>query len=165
MYNWVVFLHVVAAMTFFLAHGAAAAVAFKIPGERKPERIKALLELSTSTLRVMFLSLLVLLLAGIVAGFIGRWWNQAWIWISLVSMIAIFIWMTYYSRRTYAPLRKAIGLEYFEGMTGGTPNPPVEPLPDDQILAISSATSPTTVVAAGYVVSLLILWLMIFKPF
>lgn len=46
MYHWIVFLHVLAAFAYLMAHGAAANVAFKLRGKTSRERIAALLDLS-----------------------------------------------------------------------------------------------------------------------
>jgi hypothetical protein len=43
---WLVFLHILSAITFFLAHGASVAMAFKIRSESDFRRIGALLDLS-----------------------------------------------------------------------------------------------------------------------
>src|SRR3989304_4380836 len=47
--RWLIFLHVLAALTFFLAHGTSAAMAFKIRKETDFTRIGAILDLSWST--------------------------------------------------------------------------------------------------------------------
>lgn len=164
MYRWVVFIHVLAALTFFLSHGASAAVAFKIGSERSSERLKALLDLSGITINVMFLSLLVLLIAGIVAGFMGKWWGELWIWLSILLLIGIFVWMSIYSRRNYNPLRKALGLSYMAGISGGTRGPE-EPQSEEAVLAIAAKIDPKSVAITGYLIPAFILWLMMFKPF
>ena len=79
MYPWIVFLHVAGGFGFMLAHGASASVAFALRRERNLERLRALLDLSSGSFNVMYLSLLVLLAAGIVAGFMQKWWGQGWI--------------------------------------------------------------------------------------
>ena len=48
MYPWVVFLHVLSAFGFLLAHGASAAVMFKVRGEQDRARLHALLDLSNA---------------------------------------------------------------------------------------------------------------------
>jgi ABC-type Co2+ transport system permease subunit len=91
MYRWIVFLHIAGIFGFLLAHGSSAGVAFALRRERRPERLRALLDLSSSTLSVFYLSLLVLLAAGIVAGFMGHWWGQGWIWLSLGVLVAMVV--------------------------------------------------------------------------
>ena len=73
MYPWIALVHVIGGFGFFLAHGASAAVAFRLRKERDLERVRALLDLSSSTISALYISLLVLLAAGIWAGFLGRW--------------------------------------------------------------------------------------------
>jgi uncharacterized membrane protein len=83
MYQWLVFAHILGIFGFLLAHGSAAGVAFKLRGEREIPRVRALLDLSSSVTTVASVSLLTLLVAGVILGFMGHWWGQGWIWISL----------------------------------------------------------------------------------
>ena len=64
MYNWIVYLHLLGIFGFLLAHGASASAAFALQRERNLDKVRALLELSASSIGVMYLSLLVLLAAG-----------------------------------------------------------------------------------------------------
>jgi len=162
MYRWIVFLHVLAALTFFLAHGTSAAVALRLKQEKEVQRIQALLEVSGSTLMAMFIALLVLLAAGITAGFMGGWWKSGWIWVSLALLIGIFAWMAIYSGQHYGPLRKAAGLPY---RGGGKDQPAAEPLSDEEIVTLIHKTDPALLAAISGGVIAIILWLMMFKPF
>ncbi len=47
--RWLVFLHVLSAITFFLAHGTSATMAFQVRKETDFPRIRAMLDLSWST--------------------------------------------------------------------------------------------------------------------
>ena len=78
-YTWIVFVHVLAAFGFVLAHGAAALAAFRVRAEREPSRIAALLDLSNASMGLMYLSVLVLVTTGVGAGLVGRWFGQLWI--------------------------------------------------------------------------------------
>lgn len=71
MYPWLIFAHILGVFGFLFAHGASAAVAFRLRGERDVERVRALLDLSRGVTAVSSLSLLVLLAAGAVAGFMA----------------------------------------------------------------------------------------------
>ena len=50
-YPWVVFVHVIGAFGFALSHGVSAAVALRLREEREVPRVRALLELSSSSSR------------------------------------------------------------------------------------------------------------------
>src|SRR5579885_3713341 len=86
MYQWFVFAHILGVFGYLLAHGTAAAVAFALPRQREVERVRVLLDLSRGVAMVAGVSLLVLLAAGIAAGFMGNWWGQGWIWASKLPM-------------------------------------------------------------------------------
>jgi hypothetical protein len=53
--RWLVFIHVLLALTFFLAHGAAAAMVFKVRSETDFARIRAMLDLAVSTFKLQMM--------------------------------------------------------------------------------------------------------------
>src|SRR5258708_32817403 len=53
-------------------------------------------------------SLLVLLAAGITAGFMGNWWGQGWIWAALGLFILISVTMTLLGSRPFKRLRQFV---------------------------------------------------------
>ncbi|HSF82983.1 MAG TPA: DUF2269 family protein [Anaerolineales bacterium] len=162
MYRWIVFLHVLGAFAFVMAHGASANAAFKLRGERSRERIAAILDLSSAYLNVMYLTLLVMLLSGILVGFLGKWWGQGWIWLSLGLLVIEFIAMWIVATRPFVQLRKAAGLPYFEGTKS---HPAVQPASEEEIAARASAINPMLITVVGFGGLALIVWLMMFKPF
>lgn len=50
---WLIFLHILTALTFFLAHGTSVAMAFQIRKETDFARMRAMLDLSASTIGVI----------------------------------------------------------------------------------------------------------------
>ncbi len=48
--RWLIFLPVLSALTFYMAHGASVAMAFKVRKETDFARIRAMLDLSNSTM-------------------------------------------------------------------------------------------------------------------
>ena len=162
MYRWIVFLHIAAIFGFLLAHGSSAAVAFALRRERKPERLRALLDLSSSTLSVFYLALLVLLVAGIVAGFMGHWWGRGWIWLSLLVLVAMVAGMWTIGSQHYHRVRKALGMGYMEGMKF---HPHVEPATAEALDALLARGQPVLLAAIGYGGALIVAGLMWFKPF
>ena len=94
-YALVVFIHAAAILLFFIAHGTSMAVAFAVKREEDPQRLRALLDLSRAAIGPAVSALSVIgLLGGILAGFMGNWWGQLWIWISLVLLLVVAFAMT-----------------------------------------------------------------------
>jgi hypothetical protein len=119
-------------------------------------------DLSGSMWHVYMRSWLVLMVAGVANGFMRHWWSSGWIWISLVLMLVITVWMFRLGMKTYHPLRKAFGLAY---QVGKDEMPPELPLSEEERVKLLEATDPKLMIWVGYGGFLLILWLMIFKPF
>ena len=162
MYVWVVFLHMVFVTGFLLAHGISAGVILQLNNEREPERIKALLDLSGHSARFMYISLLLLLVTGVVAGFMGSWWGQIWLWASLVVLVLIFVGMQVRGSAYLTNLRKAIGAPYFESMKLQDPLPAST---QEEITHLIQPSRGMELLGMGGVGLLIILWLMILKPF
>lgn len=162
MHAWLVFLHVLAVFGFLIAHGVSVSVAFALLRERNLERIKTLLELSGNSYQIMYPSLLVLFITGIIAGFTGKWWGEGWIWVSIVLLIALVIAMSVLGGNVYSGARKAAGLPYAER---GKPMPAVPPAPREELDAILSKGKPVLLAVIGYGGVALLAWLMMFKPF
>jgi hypothetical protein len=165
MYRWLIFTHILAIFGFLLAHGAAAAVSFKLRGEREIERVRALLELSRGVTTVASVSMLVLLAAGITAGFMGNWWGQYWIWTSLSLFLLIGIAMMVLASRPFNRVRQLVQF----GKPSSRAKPELQPSSgaamDQQLAAMLAATHPVLLTAIGFGGFALILWLMMFKPF
>ena len=126
LYEWIRFLHMVAAITFMVSHGTSIAISFRLKKEEDVERIKTMLDISGSMWIAMILSLLVAGIAGIVLGFMLSWWSQWWIWVSIVLLVVITIWMFQVGQSTYHQLRKTLGMPY---QAGGKEMPAQEPAP------------------------------------
>jgi len=162
MYPWVVFLHVLSALAFMLAHGSGAAVMFQVRAERDPARIHALLDLSNAVNRWVAISALLLLVFGILAGFMGGWWRQGWIWAALAVLVALSITMTTMGRFYLDRVRRAIGVA-----TPADIKANVQPtlLPPDQLLVVLNSGRPWALGIIGLAGLAVITWLMILKPF
>ena len=157
-YQWLVFLHLVGVFGFLLAHGASAMVSFRLRAERDVNAIRALLYLSSSALMVSFYSLIVLLVGGVGAGFVGHWWSSGWIWAALGVFVVVWGLMSAFSGRTMRQARLVVGFT-------GPGRPTKEPGTPEQIAAALAATNPWLGLLTGGIGLLIILWLMLFKPF
>lgn len=160
--RWLIFVHVLAALTFFLAHGTSAAMAFKIRKETDFTRIGAMLDLSWSTMILMGVSFLVMGLTGIILPFLIHIWNRGYIWASIVLMLFVFIYMAVFNETRYKQLRRLVGLPYMKGSKQLPAEPPSSP---EEVAALLNKTSAIPLVIVGYVIPAFVLWLMIFKPF
>ena len=159
---WLVFLHTLAALTFFLAHGASIAMAFKVRTETDFARIRAMLDLSASTVGVMFISFLVMGLTGLIMPFILKLWGKGWIWASIVLMFAVFFHMVFMNDKRYKHLRRMVGLPY---MIGGKHFDAEPPATQAEVEAHLKKMKVTDLVIVGYGIPVIVLWLMVFKPF
>lgn len=162
MYQWVVYLHILGVMGLLLAHGVSAAVAFALAKERNMERVKVLLTLSTSTYGIMYISFGMLLLTGIVATFMGKWWGYGWLWVSIGVLVLMTVAMGVLGSNVYGAARKLAGLPYFEG---GKEHPPLTPVSDDEVLRAIAKGNPVALSIVGFGGIAIITWLMMFKPF
>lgn len=160
--QWLIFLHVLAALTFYMAHGTSVAMAFKIRKETDFARIRAMLDLSLSTMIVMFISFLVMGLTGLILPFMIHIWNKVWIWASIVLMLFVFVYMAMFNESSFKPLRRLVGLPY---MIKGKQLPAEPPSSPEEVAALLNKTNITGLVVAGYVIPAIVLWLMVFKPF
>ena len=162
MYGFVVYLHVASVLVFLLGHGASANVAFQLKRERHPDRIRALLDLSLWSNLGMYVGLLFLLLTGIIAGFMGNYWGKGWIWLAIVLLVAMSAAMGLLGSLYYGKVRTAVGLQPYrrtDQVTLGAVKSEVE------IAALLNTNLPLLLTAIGLGGLLVILWLMMFKPF
>ncbi len=160
--RWLVFLHVLAVITFFLAHGTSAAMTFQVRKETEFARIRALLDLSWSTMILMGVSFLIMGLTGLVLPFMIHIWNRGYIWLSIVLMLFVFIYMAMFNETHYKELRRLVGLPYMKGNKNLPAEPPSSP---EEVAALLKKTSVSALVVIGFIVPAIVLWLMIFKPF
>jgi MFS family permease len=160
--GWIVFLHVLAAFVFVAGHGVSIFAAFQLRREHDRARMAALLDLSNAGLIVATLALIVLLIAGILAGVVLQSWGRAWIWISLVGLILIGVLMTPLGVGYFNGIRLALGLRTRD-LKKDDPDP--VPASDADLAALLTSRRPEQLLLFGGVGFLVILWLMRFRPF
>ena len=160
--RWLIFLHVLSVITFFLAHGTSAAMAFQLRKERDFTRIRAMLELSRSTQLLVWVSFLLMGLTGIILPFLIHIWNRVYIWLSIALMLFVVIYMLISNENRYNKLRRLVGLPYMKGSKLSPAEPPSSP---EEVAALLQRTTVTALVVVGYGIPAIVLWLMVFKPF
>ncbi len=146
-------LHIIGVLGFVGAHGATVAAASRIRRERDPARIQALLGLSRSSRPVMYASLLLLVVSGIITGIQGGWWGQAWIWGSVGLLVVLIAAAFPLAVPHYLRVRRAMDA------TLSGEGPPPEEL--DRLLRSSRPIWILVIETVGVVV---IVYLMVVKP-
>lgn len=160
--GWIVFLHVLGAFLFVAGHGVSMFVAFRVRAESDRTRMAALLDMSGVALAVAYVGLLLLLVAGIVGGIVLGSWSRAWIWVALALFIGIAVAMTPIGVTYFNRLRLALG-QRTRNLKPTDPDP--VPASDEALAALTRARNPEWLLILGGGGFLVILWLMMFKPF
>lgn len=154
-YQWWFFVHLAGVFAFLLSHGVSAGVALKLRRERDPAKIDALLQLSSSSVTWFWPSIGTLLLGGVVAGFLGKWWGFGWIWGSLGILGFMIVEMLLVARPYYRRVGTIV-----RAMAGGS-----EVVTAEQLDAVLGASPALINAILGFASIFGILYLMIFKPF
>ena len=161
MYGLVVLLHVLGAFSFVAAHGVSMVAAFRLRGERDRTRQATLLELSQIGVGVSYVGLLILLAAGILAGFMGDHWGRGWIWASLGTLVAVAVLMYVIATPFYGRMRAAAGV----GGMGRSADQFKPPATEADLDGLPGSIRPMLLAAVGGVGLVVIIWLMMLKPF
>ena len=156
-YQTLVFLHVLGVFGFLLAHGVSVFVAFRVQRVKDVAAIRALLGLSASAVMMTTFSLLLLLIGGVWAGFVGNWWSRGWIWAALGILVVVWGLMSSFTGPAFRRARMAVGF------TG--PRTIDESVVSEQLPQALADLRPWLPMASGTIGLVLILWLMVFKPF
>ena len=160
MYEWIVLLHIVGAFVFVLSHGASAWMAMLLRGERDRAKISALLELSTASIGGTYIGLLLLLIGGIWAGIYANHFGRGWIWAAIAVLVVVIVVMYAVATPYFVRLRAAVGM----ATRGNAPDPGLR-ASDDEVAALAARAPVAVLLSVGLGGLLLILWLMVLKPF
>jgi uncharacterized membrane protein len=160
--RWIVFLHVIGAFMFVAGHGVSMYVVFAARRERDRARLGTLLDLSGWSLAIAGIGLLVILVSGIVAGIVRNSFGSGWIWVALALFIAIGLAMTPIGGTYLRNLRLAIG----QRPGNAKPEDP-DPVPvsDAELAALQASRRPELLLLIGAGGFVVIVWLMMFRPF
>ena len=160
MYQWWLWAHIVFVVGFLLSHGTSAAVGFRLRQEKSPDSIRGLTALSKQTNNFTYAFVILILITGISMGFQNNWWRFAWIWVALGVLILTIGAMSGLSR-PYHNVRVGLGLPG-RGPQRGTPPAPVS---SEQLAQLVARANPVPISIVGIVALLILVWLMVLKPF
>jgi hypothetical protein len=166
LYLWLVFAHVTSVFGFVLAHGVSTGVLFKLRGEHKLERIRALLDLSKRSVAWTYALLVLIGVTGFAAVYLADWWRQVWDWASAALLILIALEMDWIGDPYYDRLRVAVGVEDPKVKNRAPPGPlPDTPAGEAELVRLLRSPRPGLLALVGIVGLAAILWLMVLKPF
>ena len=160
MYQFMVFLHVTGAIVFALGHGTSIAVAFRLRVEREHPRIAALLDASTWSTGLMYIGLLLIVGSGVARGFMGGYWGDWWLWVSIGVLVLVLAAMYAMAAPFYAKVRVATGGRLSEKYRERVSEEDAA----STLAALASSSKPVVMSLIGGVGLLVILWLMIAQP-
>lgn len=161
-YEWVVFIHISSVLGFMLVHGISMGIALRLRSERNVEHIRGLLTLSRSSIRFVHLFVLLVFVTGLTLGFLGNWWSHLWIWTALAVGVVMYATMFLLGTRYYDRVRRAVGVKPFYGAKKDVS---VTPTRTEGLETLLSSSRPILLAAIGIGGLVIILWLMLFKPF
>lgn len=162
MHQWFVVAHVLGGFLFVAAHGVSMGAALKIRGERDRARVVTLLQLSQGGIGIMYLGLLLLLAGGTAAGFSGGYWGQLWLWVAIGLLLAIAVAMYAMGTSFYGRLRTGLAIPAADGKLRESKEPP---LSDAEIDALIDSPRPYVLALIGGIGLVVLVWLMVAKPF
>lgn len=145
LYLWLKFAHLVGLGLFLFGHGISGGASFALHARPAAAVSRSLLQLSTWSYRIAYPGLLLLVATGIWMGFLGGLWGRAWIWASIGVLVIASGLMTYLS------------MPFHRARDAGQAEP--------QINENMARTRPAAIAWIGTLALLVILFMMVFKPF
>lgn len=154
MYQWWVYLHLLGVFGFLISHGVSVGVTFRLRTEREPQKVQALLQMSSASINGFYPSMGLLLAGGIAAAFAGDLWGYGWIWASIAALVVVTGAMYAMARPYYRRLRFITGA-LVDGSQAVSPEQYDHTLRSPRAMAIAWI---------GFLGLALLLYLMLFKP-
>ena len=147
-YNVLKFLHLLGLTAFLLGHGVSAGVSLALRARPSVETSKLLLRLSVRAYVVAYPGLLLLIVTGVWMGFAGSWWGHGWIWAGIGVLVVVFVFMGALSA-AYHKARAVDG----------------DKVPDSEMAERLARTRPVALATIGSVALVVLVFLMVLKPF
>ena len=105
-----ILIHVLAALVFVIAHAVSAVAMFQVRNQSDRAVLTATLDRSSKAMIVAYIALLVLLVGGVILGFVGSRWGSLWIWVSLVLFVVVSWAMLPFAATPMSDVRAALGI-------------------------------------------------------
>jgi hypothetical protein len=136
-----ILIHVLAALVFVIAHAVSAVAMFQVRGQSDRAVLTATLNRSSKAKIVAYIALVVLLVAGVILGFVGSSWGSLWIWVSLVLLVVVGWAMMPFAATPMSGVRAALGIQVGKPKPG---EPPAAPKSDEELAAARRRSGPSS---------------------
>lgn len=143
LYAGLLFFHILGLVLFLFAHGVTAGASFALRGQVSGQA-RQLLLLSQRSAALFYPGLLVVVITGVWMGFIGSYWSRGWIWAAIVVLVLTIVAMG------------ALARPYYKARESKT---------DQETATALSQAKPVVLAWIGAVALVLLVALMILKPF
>jgi len=158
MYAWVVYLHVTVVFIFLIQHGAEIISTFKLREQKEPDGIFATYSfMPDNNSRNLRITYSLIIITGVVAGFMVPWWRQGWMWTALGLMIVMWIVMN----RVGGSYLNAVDAITDHAVKNKDDKTAINKFRSD----LKARREPEIMTVISVIGGLIILWLMMFKPF
>jgi hypothetical protein len=154
-YRWLLFGHIVSVFALLASHGVSMFVLYAVRAQTDRQRILDLITLSGRTILPMYISIGAIVVFGFLLAIDLDVLGQAWIWVSVVLLVAIIGLMSMTARPYFRRVKEACELR-----PSGVPR-----VSDDELAQILGGGTAHVITAIGVIGLLAILYMMIFKPF
>ena len=155
MYKYWVVLHILGVAAFLLAHGVSMFALYRLRSvDLDRARIVDAITFSGATSKPMYLSLIVLTVAGFVAGYQGKWLDDWWIWIAVAVLIITTVLMTLIAKPYFKRISAACAIR-----PSGVPR-----TSDEELGELVRSPKVHLITAIGVGGLAIIIWLMVTKP-
>jgi hypothetical protein len=143
---------------FLIQHAAEIFVTFRLREQKAPDGIDRVFTfLPSNNSRNLRITYSLIIVSGMTAGFMSAWWRQGWMWTALGVMIGIWIFMN----RAGGKYLDAIDAITAEALKNKDEPSAIEEFSS----ALRARRKPEIMTVTSVIGLLIILWLMMFKPF
>jgi hypothetical protein len=158
MYIWWLWAHIASVFGFLLSHGVSVGMGLDLRRQKSAEAVKSMTEVSKNWTGVSYAFILLIAITGVAMGFQQNWWRFKWIW-TAIGILILTIGAMSGLANGYNRIRIAAGVQPPRRQR----QQPAEK-PED-LMSLVSAANPWPISLIGVAALIILLWLMVLKPF
>lgn len=158
MYVWWLWAHIASVFGFLLSHGVSVGMGLDLRRQKSAEAVKSMTEVSKNWTGVSYAFILLIAITGVAMGFQQNWWRFKWIWTAIVILILTIGAMSGLANR-YNRIRSAAGVQPPRRQRQQSAEKP------EDLMSLVAAANPWPISLIGVGALIILLWLMVLKPF